>query len=195
MLYTHRYILYFGALQAWQGLPVLFKSMLHLRHIDGLRLRVVAASPPKQSKILQKLAEKLGIDSQVDWFFNLNKDELREHIQGALLSVAPLTECSRNVEQGCCPLKILESMACGTPVVASDLPVVREIMQDGVHGKLVRPDRPVELARAIRMVLEDEAQRLHISHNARLHIQENFLWATQQQKLQALYDSLLHKKA
>ena len=44
-------------------------------------------------------------------------------------------------------------------MVASDLPAVRELIDDGVHGRLVAPDRPGELARAIRVLLDYPEQR------------------------------------
>ena len=88
------------------------------------------------------------------WHFALPEAELARFKQHALLSLAPLKDCSRNVVQGCAPLKILESLAAGTPVIASDLPAVREIMRDGEHGRLIAPDRPGELARAIRVALD-----------------------------------------
>ena len=69
--------------------------------------------------------------------------------------------------QGCAPLKILESMASGMPVVASDLPAVRELLADGEHGRLVAPDRPGELARAIRVLLDFPERRARLAANAR----------------------------
>ncbi|MGX2953608.1 glycosyltransferase [Shewanella sp. JL219SE-S6] len=56
--------------------------------------------------------------------------------------MAPLTPCRRNMLQGCCPLKVLESMACGTAVIASDLPVIRELVTHEKHGLLVPPPGP-----------------------------------------------------
>ena len=61
-------------------------------------------------------------------------EELASWREHALISLAPLRDCSRNSVQGCAPLKILESMAAGVPVIASDLPVVRELISDGVQG-------------------------------------------------------------
>ena len=74
--------------------------------------------------------------------------------QHALVSVAPLTDSPRNVIQGCAPLKIVESMASGAAVVASDVPPVRELIRDRHDGWLVHPDRPAELARAMRILLD-----------------------------------------
>ncbi|HEY7280737.1 MAG TPA: glycosyltransferase family 4 protein [Actinomycetota bacterium] len=50
---------------------------------------------------------------------------------------------------------LVEAMAAGLPVVASDIPGYREVVRDGVEGLLVRPSDPVALAAALRMVLDD----------------------------------------
>ena len=153
------YLIYVGALQRWQGLDILLRAFSRLADMQELHLIMCASTHRRRAKPYQKLADKLGISERMLWHFGLAKEELDGWLQHALISVAPLTECSRNLNQGCCPLKILESMAAGVPVVASDLPAVREIMMDGTHGRLVRPERPADLARAIRLLIEYPEQR------------------------------------
>jgi glycosyltransferase involved in cell wall biosynthesis len=85
---------------------------------------------------------------------------------------------------------VLESMASGTPVIASDLPVVRELMEDGVQGLLVPPDRPGELARAIRTLVDlpDRAEAMGTAGRER--IRERFLWSASVAALESVYASL-----
>jgi glycosyltransferase involved in cell wall biosynthesis len=92
------------------------------------------------------------------------------------LSVAPLTDSPRNVLQGCAPLKILESMASGTAVVASNVAPVRELIQDRENGWLVHPERPAELARAIRILLEHPQLTKQLGANARRTIENHYTW-------------------
>ena len=91
------------------------------------------------------------------------------------------------MEQGCSPLKILESMAAGVPVVASDLPVVRELMEDRVHGRLVDPERPSELARAIRLLLDYPDELRAMGARARTHVEDCLSWSRSTGQLRALY--------
>jgi glycosyltransferase involved in cell wall biosynthesis len=127
----------------------------------------------------------------VVWRFGLRHHEVAAWLHHAECSVAPLTDCPRNVEQGCCPLKVLESMAAGTPVVASDLPVVRELVTDGEHGRLVRPDRPAELARAIRILLEYPDRSRQLGAQARAHVAEHLTWDHNRARLTAVIDGVL----
>jgi glycosyltransferase involved in cell wall biosynthesis len=184
------YLIYCGALQPWQGVDVLLRAFTRLADLTDVFLVLCVAATPRRTKIYQKLADKLGIAERVRWYVQLPHQELAAWLAHARLAVAPLTECPRNLEQGCCPLKILEAMAAGIPVVASDIPAVRELITDGQHGRLVRPDRPAELARAIRILLEypNHAQALGVA--ARQRLAQYFTWAQATQRLQHLYHSL-----
>jgi glycosyltransferase involved in cell wall biosynthesis len=185
-----RYIVYVGALQPWQGLDVLLRAFGRLADLTGLRLVICSSVPERRARPLRRLAERLGVDGRIDWHFTLPHAEVAGWLAGAEVSVAPLTGCARNVVQGCAPLKILESMAAGTPVIASDLPAVRELMADGVHGRLVPADRPAELARAIRVLLEypDAARAMGV--RGRQRVSEEFSWAATRAKMAAIYRSI-----
>ncbi|MFN8038212.1 MAG: glycosyltransferase [Acidimicrobiales bacterium] len=185
-----RYVVYVGALQPWQGLPVALRALARLGDLDDLRLVVCSSVGPKRARGLRRLARRLGVDDRVDWHHQLRHDEVAAWLAHAELSLAPLTDGPRNVEQGCCPLKVLESLAAGTPVVASDLPAVRELVVDGEHGRLVPPDRPAELARAVRVLLEypDEAARL--GRQGRAHVAAGLTWDDNRRRTLAAYDAL-----
>ncbi len=185
-----RYIIYFGAVQAWQGVDVLLKAFARLADLSDLHLVICSSNHSRRSKLLRKMAEKLEIDEKIVWHFGLSEEELAPWLAHAALSVAPLTECSRNIEQGCAPLKILESMAAGVPVVASDLPSVREIMTDKLHGRLIHADRPGELARVIRVLLQYPDLLQEMGENARKKIEQDFLWEKSVGKLQEIYRKL-----
>jgi len=189
-----RYIIYFGALQAWQGVDVLLRAFARLADLRDLHLVICASHYSRRAKMLEKFAEKLGVNERVVWRYNLNEEQLAPWREHALLSVAPLTECSRNIEQGCAPLKILESMASGVPVVASDFPSVREILADGEHGRLINPDRPGELARVIRVLVQYPEKLKEMGERARKKIEAGFLWRNSTDKLIGLYEAILDNR-
>jgi glycosyltransferase involved in cell wall biosynthesis len=185
----NRYILYFGALQAWQGLDDLLRAMRHLLDFDDLKLVICASNRPKFGRQLEKYAVKLGLEDRVIWKHQLSKEELSSWIFHASMTIAPLQSTRRNLEQGCCPLKILESLAHGVPVIASEMPAVKELMADGEGGKLIRPGRPAELAQAIRFYLDfpDEAKKA--GQKGLEKIRESYTWPD----IRAAYRNLLEK--
>ncbi len=185
-----RYLIYFGALQSWQGVDTLLRAFSRLADLEDLRLVVCGSARSRPARAAEKLAEKLGLGERVLWRWELPPSELEPWLSNALLSVAPLRACSRNVEQGCAPLKVLESLAAGVPVVASDLPPVREIVADGVEGRLVAPDRPADLARAIRLLLHVPGLRLEMAGAARRRAERELSWDRSVSLLKDVYRSL-----
>lgn len=186
-----RYLVYVGALQPWQGVDALLAALARLADLDDLRLVVCSATPAKRAKGLRRLAERLGVAERVEWRYKVPHREVAAWLAHAELSVAPLSDCARNVDQGCCPLKVLESMAVGTCVVASDLAVTRELVEDGRHGVLVAPGRPAELARAIRVALEYPDHTAELGRNGQARVADAFTWTRSRNALAALHHDLL----
>lgn len=184
------YLIYFGAVQSWQGIEVLFKAMKFLRDIDDLKLVLCVSGSKPRLKYLAKLAERMEISSQLVWNYKMKQNEFLPWLAHAKISLAPLVECTRNLVQGCCPLKIVESMAYSVPVVASDLPVVRELIEHKKEGWLVRPDRPSELARAIRLLLLHSSQAEAMAKNAQAKVSDQLSWAFSRSRLEKVYAKL-----
>jgi len=108
----------------------------------------------------------------------------------AYLSTAPLARGARNELQGCCPLKIVESMACGTPVVASDLPAVRELIDSGSDGMLVSPGSPRSLAAALESLLDNGAMRDRLARGACGRARWDFGTGLYAERLWGVYDEV-----
>jgi D-inositol-3-phosphate glycosyltransferase len=84
----------------------------------------------------------------------------------------------------------LEAMACGTPVVASEVGGLAYLIQDGMTGFHV-PDRdPVELAGKIRLLLENAELRQEMSRAAVAYAQQ-YAWARIAGQVRDVYDELL----
>ena len=184
------YLIYFGALQPWQGVDTLIRAFARLADIPELQLVICASARSRHAERLRQLSARLGVAERTMWQCELPEPELTGFRAHATLSIAPLSECARNVVQGCSPLKILESMASGTPVVASDLPPVREIITDGIDGRLVPPDRPPDLARAIRVLLEHPHVIEDLGRRAEACIRSRFTWGRALASLRGVYGAL-----
>lgn len=184
------YVIYFGALQTWQGVDDLIKAFAGLKDYENLKLVICSSNKPSYSKPYRKLAEKLGVSEKIIWKYQLPKEELNTWIRFARLSIAPMKETERNILQGFSPLKVFESMATGTAVLASDLPSVREIITDKENGRLVRPERPAELSRMIRFMLDYPEYTLELGKKGRLTVEKKFNWEQKNKELKEIYANL-----
>ncbi len=184
-----KYMVYVGALQPWQGVDILLKSLRYLQDL-AIPLVICSSYTAHNAKPYRKFAEKLEVENAVLWLYQLDKEELNRVLQHAVFSLAPLTECSRNIEQGCSPLKILESMACGTPVISSQLPAVEEIITHQHDGLLCRAGRPAELGRTIRVALDYPEHTAKLGITAKHKIEQHFTWQHAHDTVQGVYDSI-----
>ncbi len=83
------------------------------------------------------------------------------------------------------PLKVFAHMASGTPIVASDLPSIREVLNEQ-NAVLVSPDDPASLARGIESILSDEKLAKQISAKAKTDVQM-YTWESRAAKLEDLF--------
>lgn len=190
---NEKYILYFGALQPWQGLDILIRALAYIQTSPNIRLKVIASQKKKNLKFYKKLAEKIEVSDKIDWYFTMEQEALFEYIQNAYAVIAPLVDCARNSEQGCCPLKIIESMGNGALIIASDLPSTRELIIPNETGILCRSNRPIELARAIQWALDHPEIVNKIKNNALAYAKRNYTWNAQLSKLLSVYHEILKK--
>jgi len=189
-----RYVVYAGALQRWQGVDVAVRALGRLADLD-VPLVLVTGANRVALRPLQRLAANLGVSHLVQVEQAAGPDEVAGWLAHAEVSLAPLRDTPRNTEQGCCPLKLIESMAAGTAVVASDLPVVRAEVTDGVHGRLVAPDRPADLARAVRVLLDHPDVAARWGAAGRDHVVAHRSWAQAEQALVAVHREVAARRS
>lgn len=187
-----KYIIYIGAVQAWQGVEILLKAMKLLRDLTEIKLVMCVSGSKARIKYLMKLAKIWELEDKIIWNLRLPQKEVIDWLSGAMFSVAPLTECERNLIQGCSPIKITESMAAKKTVLAADLPVTREIIRNNKTGILIRPDRHSELARAIRLLVMNPQRLTEIGEEAYKYIKENLTWEHSLNKLERVYERAVH---
>jgi glycosyltransferase involved in cell wall biosynthesis len=81
----------------------------------------------------------------------------------------------------------LEAMACGTPVVASAVGGILEVVEDGRTGVLVPPGRPDDLAVALRRFLDDRDLARAFGEAGRRRVEEHFSWASLAERTERVY--------
>ena len=89
------------------------------------------------------------------------------------------------------PLSLLEAAACGRPLIATDAPGCREIVQDQITGLLVPVESPTALAQAIKQLAESSEQRTRYGANARRLVEDKLSAKTIGLSTKALYDRLV----
>ncbi|MET8583623.1 glycogen synthase [Streptomyces collinus] len=182
------YVLFVGRITRQKGVPHLLRAV---RDIDpGAQVVLCAGAPdtPEIDREFRELYEELSrVRAGVFWIPQMlpRPDVIQ------LLTRAAVFVCPSVYE----PLGIvnLEAMACGTPVVASGVGGIPEVVDDGRTGLLVEVDDAFEanLARALDTVLGDPEAARRMGEAGRVRAVEEFGWDAVARRTAGLYEEIL----
>lgn len=144
------------------------------------RLRLVGSGPEEQA--LQALSRSLGIVGQVEFVGRLSESEALAEISRSDILVLP------SLMEGL-PVVLMEAMALGVPVIASQVAGIPELVQHDRDGLLFTAGRWDELRNCMGLLMTDNALRDRLSQNARATIEAEFDVSKSAQKLAALFAS------
>ena len=155
-------ILFIGQAVERKGLPILLRAFEALREHVPATLTLVGASP---EEVAHMTLEDRGIRAlgKVS-----DEQKLAELARADVL-------CAPSLHGESFGMILTEAFAAATPVLASDIPGYRDVVRDGVDGRLVAPGDPLALAEALRRFALDSARREQMARAARERA-ERFAW-------------------
>jgi glycosyltransferase involved in cell wall biosynthesis len=181
-----RVLLAVGRHEYQKGLDVLMAALPGLlASVPGARL-LIAGREGNASESLRRLACQLGLDGRVS--FLGHRDDVADLLCAADAFVFP----SR--WEGS-PGALLEAMALEVPIVASDLPPVRELVSHGTTAWLVRPDDSKNLSEAIQRVISHSREAIHRARLARARFLECFTIERIAERMLGFYERAVQPKA
>lgn len=159
------------------------------RTAGNLRLVIVGGSDPEgadglERERIERLVQATGLAAQTVFAGQIGHSQLPLYYTAADVCVIP----SHYEPFG---LVAIEAMACGTPVVASDVGGLKFTVVPNETGLLVPPQDTEAFAQAIDRVLTDELWARKLRRQAPLRVQQNFSWSGVAVHLSDLYRRLL----
>ena len=159
-----------GSLKPWHGLPVLFDAVKRLAaERPRLFLLVVGDGPARVS--LEQRAQVGALADRVMFTGAVANAEIPGYLSALDVAAAPFLP---SADFYFSPLKVVEAMAAGLPVVASRLAPIKAMLGDS--GELVAPGDAGALAGAIRRLLDDPARARALGESARHRAQAELSW-------------------
>jgi D-inositol-3-phosphate glycosyltransferase len=141
-------LLFVGRIDPLKGIDQLIKTIPLLKNHDGLRLIIIGGDENSRGEVarLEKLSDELGVRGKVTFQGLIKQDQLSHFYSAADVCVVPFYYESFG-------LVPLESLACGTPVVATDVGDLKNIIRQGETGYIVPDNSPEKLAASISLLL------------------------------------------
>ena len=158
-----------GAVTELKGVDRVVDAFVAVRARLDARLLVIGAPvDERDAHYLQRMQQQVavaGVDGSVEWLGW--RDDVRELLSGVDVVV------SASRREGL-PRSIMEAMAAGAAVVATDVGAVGDLVRDGETGLLVPVDDPVALTSAVERLAADGDERRHLAAAARRLVEQSF---------------------
>ncbi len=175
-------LLFVGRVCRDKGIEVLLDALKLLKD-ENLTLDVVGTGDDSYVEQLKQIAEDSGISGRVHWLgFH---EDVHPFIESADVVVCP------SIVREACPLSVLECMAHGKAVIASDNGGQAEFVASGRNGVLVPSGNPEKLAEAIRGLIASPELRQRLGRNALSDFRETLSYPVFIAKMQKIYEDVL----
>jgi glycosyltransferase involved in cell wall biosynthesis len=159
-----------GALASWQGIDVVLRAVQSKawpRDVD-----LVIAGDGKERGRIQVAARA---SDRIRWLGTIPYEESAILVSGSLAALVPMVDVPRS-KFGLSPLKLFEAMACGVPVVASDLPGLRDVVQAHDCGIIFPAGDPDALAHAVADLAEHPVRAREMGSRGRAAAVALYSW-------------------
>jgi glycosyltransferase involved in cell wall biosynthesis len=177
---------YAGHLYPWKGVELIIEAVTALPDTRALIIGGHEQEPDLAR--IKDLAAQLDCSSRVTFTGFVAPADVSARLAGADVLVLP-NPASAISSAFTSPLKLFEYMAAGRPIVASDLPSMREVLTHERNALLVAPGNPQALTAAIRRLKEDAALGARLAAQAREDVGQ-FTWDRRAERLEALFDEV-----
>ena len=167
----NRYVGFVGVLYAHQGLDTLIEATPELLQSCPDVVFLIGGGGP-MAKVWQERVRQMNVDKAFRFLGVIPYDKLPIFLNAADICVAPFKEDRGETS----PLKLFDYMACGRPVVCSDIPSLKSLIEatDGILA--VRPDDSDALASGLISLLNDDAMREHMGNEGRKYAVNCHSW-------------------
>jgi glycosyltransferase involved in cell wall biosynthesis len=172
------YVVYLGRLSPEKGVEILLDAVTGL---PDLRVKIAGDGP--QTGVLQTIARQQGLQ-QVEFLGRVAGEEKWGLLRHATAVVVP------SVWYEAFPFVVLESLAAGTPVVASNLGSLPYVVEDGKSGLLFRAGDSQDLREKLAWLVQHPSEALQMGRYGRQVVEKRFSASAHYEELMQIYSSL-----
>jgi glycosyltransferase involved in cell wall biosynthesis len=178
--------IYAGALSRTRGISEIVRSLGYIDKGSKVRLKLLGmfTEPDFEEEV-----RNIKCFSKVDFIGLVPHEEVYSHLLSAEIGLVVLHPTPGYITS--MPIKMFEYMAAELPIIASDFPLWKEIVEGNNCGLTVDPMKPQKIAEAIEYLLERSELMKRMGENGRKAVLEKHNWEQETKKLLAVYTKVL----
>jgi glycosyltransferase involved in cell wall biosynthesis len=177
-------VVYVGTISTTRGIDEIVAAMAFVR--SGARLNLGGRTDDQE---LKARLERSSGWAHVNELGYLSRDQIRHVLGRSMAGLVTLHPTPAYLDS--LPVKMFEYMSAGLPVIASDFPLWREIIEGNDCGLCIDPLDPAAIAAAIDALVSNPARAEQMGRNGRAAVEQHFNWANEERKLLQLYEDIL----
>ena len=178
-------IIYMGGITSIRGVREIIKAS------NWTKLPIVLLGPIQEKALVPLLTENIKSTSNFTYLGKIPFDKLHDYLKNSLAGLVLLHPTPNYLHS--LPVKLFEYMAAGLPVIASDFPLWRQIIQENECGICVNPLDPKAIADAINYYVDNPEIAGQHGANGQKLVLEKYNWEKEAEKLVDAYNRLLEK--
>ena len=167
---ARRYVVFIGALASWQGVDTIVAAAGTATWPDGVDL-LVAGDGVERYRVI----EAARAHPHIRWLGTIPYDDAPALVAHSLAALVPMSDIVRS-QWGLSPLKLYEAMACGVPVIASDLPELGDTVRRHDCGLTFSPGDHVALAGAVAQLSGNPDEARGMGSRGRAAAERLYSW-------------------
>lgn len=175
-------ILFVGYLDVFKGIFELIDAFFEVNKENNDLKVMIIGEGPQESKIKDKVS-KLKLDTSIIFTGKISSEDIPQYYQAADIFVLP------SYTEGT-PLAVIEAMACGLPIIASNVGGISEIVISNENGFIISPKNIKELSSKLRVLVKNQSLRSKFSNKSLKIINSEFNIDKKVEKLIDLYKNI-----
>jgi glycosyltransferase involved in cell wall biosynthesis len=182
---SDKVVLFVGGL----GTAHYFKGVNHLikafKLIDDENIKALIVGGGNLLENYKSLVNKLNLEKRIKFSGFVEKELIKEYFNLGDVLVLPSINSSEAFG-----IVLIEAMACGVPVLASNLKGVRSVVNPGINGLLIEPKNTRDIAEKIKYIMNDDATRKKFGKASIESVEKHYRWSIIIDKLEKLFSDI-----
>lgn len=182
------YIAFVGGLAAWHGVGTMIAATRDPHWPERVKLIVIGDGVERDA------IRQAEFDARVAWLGRRPQEEAAAYLRGAIAALSITEDRTGHLGSGVAPLKLFEAMASGTPVIVSDLPFQKDLVESHETGLVAPMGDAAAIAKLAARLAADPAEARRLGANGAAYVAANASWAARAREVSDAMLAALNEK-